>query len=39
MGFSEAPTSAKSAGLLVLGALLILVMLHKGFAGIDVQLG
>jgi hypothetical protein len=37
--FKDSPSSAKMAGVLVLGALATLVFLHKGFAGIDVQLG
>lgn len=39
MALRDSPNSAKTAGLLVVAALAVLVVLHKGFAGVDVKLG
>lgn len=39
MAFSDSPPPAKTAGLIVLVALAVLVFLHRGFAGVDVRLG
>lgn len=39
MAFKDSPPPAKMAGLIVLVAFAVLVMLHRGFAGVDVRLG